>query len=116
MKFLKNNIKTIITHILLLSLFFWMVFILTPKVEMSYFDYSKIDKIDSKINEIKDSNLKLEENIDSLNSKINRIDEDILNIQKKKDIVKEYYYEKIKGVDSLSIPELDSFFTERYGK
>lgn len=30
-------------------------------------------------------------------------------------IIKEYYHEKIKSIDTVSVPELDSFFSKRYG-
>lgn len=83
---------------------------------MSKFDYTKIDNINSKIDDLHSDNLKIEQTVDSLNNRISKIDQDILNIRNRKDIIKEYYYEKIKGVDSLSTSELDSFFTERYGK
>lgn len=115
MKFIKRNLKTLITHGLLLGLFYWLVFVLTPKLDMSNEDLQKIKSIDVKIDKLNENNNGIENRIDSIKNKIEKIDEDIHQVKLKKEIIREYYYEKINNVDKLTISELDSFFSKRYG-
>ena len=115
MKFIKRNIKTLITHGLLLGLFYWLIFVVTAKIDMSNEDLEKIKSIDVKIDKLNENNIGLENRIDSMTSKIEQLDGDINQVKLKREIIREYYYEKINNVDKLTISELDSFFSKRYG-
>ena len=112
--FLKNNYKTILKVFLGLFLLYWVVFVLTPKVSMSQIDRAKIDSINLQLKQLHQDNLKLESEIDLYNQQIQEIDNNIQNIKGQKTIIKEFYHEKISGVDRLTIAELDSFFANRY--
>lgn len=114
LEFIKKNFVNIFYLIGLLFLLYWVVYVITPKIKMSVIDGKRIDSIDSQLKKISESNEKLENNIQYFDTKINKLDSKITNIRVQKEIIREYYYEKINNVDNLTDAELDSFFTKRY--
>jgi septal ring factor EnvC (AmiA/AmiB activator) len=58
--------------------------------------------------------LELKETIKTYETKIDSLDRNIGKIKNEKIIIKEFYHEKIKSIDTLSNTQLDSFFTDRY--
>ena len=113
--FVLNNYWTIAKVIFVLFILYWIIFVLTPKSQMSSEQKQLLDSLNTKIDNLHNDNLKLENNIDYYNQKITEIDQNIDKVKNQKTIIKEYYHEKIIGVDKLSIAELDSFFANRYG-
>lgn len=112
--FIKNNYKTIIKVSFGIFILYWIVFVITPKSEMSSEQKAALDSLSIKIETLHQDNQKLEDDIDYYNQKISQIDEDIDKVKNQKTIIKEYYHEKINSVDKLTIAELDSFFANRY--
>ena len=112
--FLVNNYKTILKVGFGMFLLYWIVFIVTPKNQMTIDQKNALDSLSYKIKILHEDNKKLEGNIKEYNQKVVEIDNNIEKIKNQKTIIKEYYHEKIIGVDKLSIRELDSFFTDRY--
>ena len=112
--FLQENYKTILKVIFGLFLFYWLVYVMTPKIEMSQGQKQALDSLSTKIDILHKDNVRLENDIDYYNQKIGDLDDEIKKVKGQKTIVKEYYHEKISNVDKLSIPELDSFFAKRY--
>lgn len=112
--FLMNNYKTILKVGFALFLLYWVIFILTPKNKMTADQKNALDSLSQKINLVYEDNKKLESEIQEYNEKIVEIDNNIEKIKGQKTIIKEYYHEKIIGVDKLTVRELDSFFTDRY--
>ena len=63
---------------------------------------------------IREDNLRLEKKISEFTEEIKIVDSNINNLKGQKTKIKEIYHEKISNVDKLTVPELDSFFTDRY--
>ena len=113
-EFLKTNHKSIIKGGIVLFLLYWIIFVLTPRTGMSVEQKIILDSLSNKINQLHSDNSKLETTIQNYNEKISNIDNNINNLKNQKIIIKEYYHEKINGVDKLTLAELDSFFAKRY--
>jgi peptidoglycan hydrolase CwlO-like protein len=114
--FFVHNYKTILKVIAGLFLFYWIIFVLTPKTGLSAEQKAQLDSLNQQIKLLHEDNLRLENQIDSFNAEIEQVDKDINKIKGQKTIVKEIYHEKISNVDKLTVRELDSFFTDRYNK
>jgi hypothetical protein len=114
LNFLKGNYKTLLKVVFGLFILYYLIFFLTPKVQMVADEKAKIDSLTLMIKEIELEQKKLDSNITSYNQKIDEVDNHIDKIKGQKTIVKEIYHEKINSVDKLTVRELDSFFTDRY--
>lgn len=114
LNFLKGNYKTLVKVVFGLFILYYLIFFLTPKVQMAAEEKAKIDSLNLMIKEIELEQKKLDSNIVSYNQKIDEVDNHIDKIKGQKTIVKEIYHEKINSVDKLTSPELDSFFSNRY--
>ena len=78
-------------------------------------EYKKqLDSLNIVIRQLHNDNLKLENKINGFEFQIEEVDSNISTIKTQKTIVKEIYHENISNVDRLTIPEIDSFFTNRY--
>ena len=114
LNFLKSNYKTIGKIAFGIFILYYIIFFLTPKIQMVDEEKAKLDTLNKIIKEIELEQQKLDSNIVSYNQKIDEVDNHIDNIKGQKTIVKEIYHEKISSVDKLTVRELDSFFTNRY--
>lgn len=114
LNFLKGNYKTLIKVAFGIFILYYLIFFLTPKVQMAENERAKIDSLNNLIEEIHKDQLKLDSSIQGYNQKIDEVDNHIDKIKGQKTIIKEIYHEKINNVDKLSNPELDSFFSNRY--
>lgn len=111
---LKVNYKTILKVIFGLFILYYIIFFLTPRVQMAADQKQQLDSLNVVIKQLHEDNIKLENKISDFNSEIDKVDESIGKIKNQKTIVKEIYHEKISNVDKLSSPEVDSFFANRY--
>ena len=112
--FLKTKYKTILTIAFGLFILYYIIFFLTPNIQMAATEKAKIDSLNMMIKEIELEQKKLDSNIVTYNKKIDEVDDHIDNIKGQKTIVKEIYHEKISSVDKLTVRGIDSFFTDRY--
>ena len=114
--FLKQNYYylTILKVVFGLFVLYYLIFFLTPKVNMSVAQKQQLDSLSILVNQLHEDNVELEKEIDEYNKKIDEVDNHIDKIKGQKTIVKEIYHEKINRVDKLTVRELDSFFTNRY--
>lgn len=113
--FFKSNYKFLAYAALGLFLFYWIIFILTPKVEMSAESKQAIDSLNTHIQVIEEAQKELDSKIEEYGEEINQVENRITEIKSQKTTIKEIYNEKITAVNNYSDSELDSFFTERYG-
>jgi len=113
-KFVTTKYKTILLVLFGLFIFYWMIFILTPRVGMSPEDKAKIDSLNVIIHNMYKEQELLDNKIDAINKEIVEVDNSIGKIKNQKTIVKEIYHEKINSVSNFTEPELDSFFSDRY--
>ena len=109
-----KDYKTILLLLSNLFIIFWLIFILTPRLNITLENKNKIDELNSLILNAQKSQELLNNKIDSINTDVNKIDRDINVLKNKKTIVKEIYYEKINNINNFNETELDSFFTNRY--
>jgi len=109
-----KDYKTILLLLSNLFIIFWLIFILTPRLNITLENKNKIDELNSLILNAQKSQELLNNKIDSINMDVNKIDRDINVLKNKKTIVKEIYYEKINNINNFNETELDSFFTNRY--
>ena len=114
LNFIKENYWTIIKVIIAIYAFYWVIYILTPKVRMSEEEKQKLENLNTKINDIYKFQQKLDSNILIYNTEIDSINNHIENIKYQKTIINKYYYEEINRVDSYTNNDIDSFFTKRY--
>jgi len=112
--FVTTKYKTILLVLFGLFIFYWMIFILTPRVGMSPEDKAKIDSLNLIIHNMYKEQELLDDKIDAINKEIGEVDNSIGKIKNQKTIVKEIYHEKINSVSNFTEPELDSFFSDRY--
>lgn len=112
--FVKENYKMILAGLFGLFILYWIMFVLTPKMNMSVQEKATIDSLNNLIIEMHKSQQVLDDKIDGINEEINEVDKDIDKINGQKTIVKEIYHEKITRASNFTEPELDSFFTDRY--
>ena len=110
---------TILKVLFGLFVLYYLIFFLTPRVNMSVQEKQQLDSLNVLVKQLHEDNVELEQkkldsNITSYNQKIDEVDNHIDKIKGQKTIVKEIYHEKINSVDKLTVRELDSFFTDRY--
>ena len=112
--FLKENFMTILKVLFGLFVLYYLIYFLTPKVNMSVDQKKQLDSLNVLVKQLHEDNVELEKEIDEYNKKIDEVDNHIDKIKGQKTVVKEIYHEKISSVDKLTVRELDSFFTDRY--
>ena len=115
LNFLKTHYMTILKVVFGLFIIYWLLFFLTPKVQMAAESKQTIDLLNVEIKEIEKEQDSLSNSISEYKEEINLLDEHISTIQSRKTIIKEIYHEEIKRVDSYNDRKLDSFFAVRYG-
>lgn len=113
--FFKSNYKFLAYVALGLFLLYWILFILTPKIEMSAESKQAIDSLNTHIKVIEDAQKELDGKIEEYGQEITQVENRITEIKSQKTTIKEIYHEKISSVNNYSDKQLDSFFTERYG-
>jgi hypothetical protein len=112
--FFSKNYKTLLFVIIVLFLFYWVIFIITPSVTIPNKEKAQIDSLNVVTQSLHNENLKLDSAITGLNKEFEQVNKQIEEIKNKKTIVKKEYHEKINRVDNYTEPELDSFFSNRY--
>ena len=115
LNFLKTHYMTILKVVFGLFIIYWLLFFLTPKVQMAAESKQAIDLLNVEIKEIEKEQDSLSNSISEYKEEINLLDQHISTIQSQKTIIKEIYHEEIKRVDSYNDRKLDSFFAVRYG-
>ena len=113
--FLVNHYPSIIKALFGLFILYWLIFFLTPKVEMSAGEKAQIDSLNNVVKNIYKEQQKLDSSIAVYNKEVEHIDDNISKIKGQKTIVKEIYHEEIKRAATYDDVKLDSFFTSRYG-
>jgi prophage DNA circulation protein len=96
--------------------FYWLSAIFSPKLDGIDTFKNKIDSIDNNILVLKEQQKKVDENISELKVEVIEVETTIGTVKNQKIIIKEYYENKINSVDKFTNDELDSFFSNRYGR
>lgn len=114
-EFIKNNFKTIIQISFGVFIIYWLIFFLTPKIEMTEVEKYKLNQIDEFVKKTYENQKKLDSTIINFNKEIDLVENNIKRIKGEKTIIREIYHEEIVRVNNYSDSQLDSFFTIRYG-
>jgi vacuolar-type H+-ATPase subunit I/STV1 len=112
LNFIKGNYKTIVKGLVALFILYWVIYVLTPTMQMSV--QEKQNSLNIIIKEIYKDQQKLDSSIAGYNKKIDEVDNHIDKIKGQKTIIKEIYHEEINRVDSYTDNDIDSFFADRY--
>jgi septal ring factor EnvC (AmiA/AmiB activator) len=113
--FLVNHYQSIAKVLFGLFILYWLIFFLTPKIEMSVGEKAQIDSLNNVVKNIYKEQQKLDSSIAVYNKEVEHIDDNISKIKGQKTIIKEVYHEEIKRASTYDDVKLDSFFTSRYG-
>jgi len=114
LNFVKRNYKTLIQVAVGIFILYWVIYVLTPTMQMSVQEKQKIDSLNLIIKDIYKEQQKLDSSIAEYNGKIDEVDNHIDKIKGQKTIVKEIYHEEINRVDTYTDNDVDSFFSNRY--
>jgi len=113
--FVKTHFKSIAMAIFGLFLLYWILFFLTPKIQMDVESKQKIDSLTTFVKNIENEQKVLDDKIDGYGQDINNVENNITKIKSQKETIREIYHEQINSVNTYNDAQLDSFFTNRYG-
>jgi hypothetical protein len=113
--FVVNHYPAIIKVLFGLFILYWLIFFLTPKIEMSAGERAQINSLNNVVKNIYKEQQKLDSSITVYNKEVEHINDNISKIKGQKTIIKEVYHEEIKRAATYDDIKLDSFFTSRYG-
>lgn len=114
LEFFKTNFKTLIKIGFGVFIIYWILWVMTPSIEMSKSEKDLIDSLNKQIQAIYLQQEKLDSSIAEYNNKIDLVDKDINKIKGQKVVIKEIHHEQINRAGNYTEPELDSFFSARY--
>lgn len=112
--FILNHYKTISIVLGGLFLLYWIVFILTPAVQMSEQSAQELKKIDENIENLEFENKILQSEIVEFQEQIESVNENIEEIDDIKVTLANDYGKKINNARSYNHDELVRFLSERY--
>ena len=112
--FILKNYKLLLKILVGVFALYWVLFILTPAINMSSKEKATIDSLNTIIKDLYKEQLKLDSSIALNNKKIDSVDTDISKIKGQKTVIKEIYHEEINRAGNYTEPQLDSFFSRRY--
>lgn len=100
-----------------LGLFFlyWFFYFTTPSTEMSLSDQARIDSLINKVEQIREEQIKIDNEILGHEKEVSIIADSILKLKNSKKTIQNIYNEEINRISSYSDKQVDSFFTARYG-
>ena len=112
MQELLNKYKKPLIFVLVILILIFISILTFPKI-ISH-NKKEIKKLDERNKEIVDEQKKLKEDILKFKEEQEKLDYKLENIKEKTTIIKEYYGEKNKVINSYNQEQLDSFFRNRY--
>ena len=114
MEFIKKYWKYVVGVILTISVLYLIIYLATPKPEMSELDKYKLEQLDKNINLIIENQKKLDKQIEGYKNELSQIDSTISKVKNQKIIVKEYYKEQGEKITEMKPSEIDKLFHDRY--
>ena len=113
-QFLTTNFKYILFVAVGLFVMYWMVYLFTPKPQMSELDKYKLEQINKDIDSILKNQQQLDKRIEGYKSQLSKIDSTIAQVKNQKTIIKEYYKDKEEEISKMKRDQIDSLFHKRY--
>ena len=114
MELVKKYWKYVVGVILTIGVLYLIVYLATPKPEMSALDKYKLEQLDKDINLIIENQKKLDKQIEGYKNELSQIDSTISKVKNQKIIVKEYYKEQGEKITEMKPSEIDKLFHDRY--
>jgi hypothetical protein len=114
MELIKKYWKYVVGAILTISVLYLIVYLATPKPEMSELDKYKLEQLDKDINLIIENQKKLDKQIEGYKNELSQIDSTIAKVKNQKIVVKEYYKEQGEKITEMKPSEIDKLFHDRY--
>ena len=114
MELIKKYWKYVVGVILTIGVLYLIVYLATPKPEMSELDKYKLEQLDKDINLIIENQKKLDKQIEGYKNELSQIDSTIAKVKNQKIIVKEYYKEQGEKITEMKPSEIDKLFHDRY--
>jgi hypothetical protein len=114
MEFIKKYWKYVVGVILTIGVLYLIVYLATPKPEMSELDKYKLEQLDKDINLIIENQKKLDKQIEGYKNELSQIDSTIAKVKNQKIVVKEYYKEQGEKITEMKPSEIDKLFHDRY--
>jgi chromosome segregation ATPase len=114
MEFIKKYWKYAVGVILTIGVLYLIVYLATPKPEMSELDKYKLEQLDKDINLIIENQKKLDKQIEGYKNELSHIDSTIATVKNQKTIIKEYYKEQGEKITEMKPSEIDKLFHDRY--
>ena len=114
MEFIKKYWKYVVGVILTIGVLYLIIYLATPKPEMSELDKYKLEQLDKNINLIIENQKKLDKQIEGYKNELSQIDSTIAKVKNQKIIVKEYYKEQGEKITDMKPSEIDKLFHDRY--
>jgi len=114
MEFIKKYWKYVVGAILTICVLYLIVYLATPKPEMSELDKYKLEQLDKNINLIIENQKKLDKQIEGYKNELSQIDSTIAKVKNQKIVVKEYYKEQGEKITEMKPSEIDKLFHDRY--
>ena len=114
MEFIKKYWKYVVGVILTIGVLYLIIYLATPKPEMSELDKYKLEQLDKNINLIIENQKKLDKQIEGYKNELSQIDSTIAKVKNQKIVVKEYYQEQGEKITEMKPSEIDKLFHDRY--
>ena len=114
--FFKQYYKQVGIGLLVLFVLYWLIFILTPSVEMSNVAVEEIKKLDQEIGTIKLEQNILYNEILQYEEQLDVMDENISQINNTQNKISGEYGEKINAARSYDYQQLVAFLSKRYSE
>jgi len=114
MELVKKYWKYVVGVILTIGVLYLIVYLATPKPEMSALDKYKLEQLDKDINLIIENQKKLDKQIEGYKNELSQIDSTIAKVKNQKIVVKEYYKEQGEKITEMKPSEIDKLFHDRY--
>jgi len=113
-EFLKTNLKDILIVGIGLFVIYLLVYLFTPKPQMSELDKYKLEQLNKDIDLILKNQQQLDKTIEGYKSELTKIDSTIAQVRNQKTIIREYYKDKGEEISKMDVAQLDSLFHKRY--
>lgn len=114
METIKKYYKYVLGGVLFIAILYLVVYLATPKPEMSELDKYKLEQLNKEIHTLIESQKKLDSQIETYKIELSKIDSTIAKVKNQKITIKEYYKEKGEEIDKMTKSQIDSLLHKRY--
>ncbi len=114
MNYIKKYWKHFVAIILAIVLLYGIVYLATPKPQMSELDKYKLEQLDQNIQKLQKLQQSLNDSLNVYQKKIDQIDDRIGNIKVERKEVNNFYTQKREEIKNADKKQVDSLLRARY--